>query len=398
MNILIITSVFKPEPVVSSSLSEDIAISLSEGNKVMVICPSPTRPYKFDFSNVDIDFSRKPYKRIQLDSYTHAKSNFIGRFVESYSFGVKAYKYIKKHHKEIDVIYAWAWPLFGQKFVVKAAKKYNIKVVIHVQDVYPEPFLRKMPLCKKLSYNILLPIDKYVLRNATKVISIAPKIGDYLIRTRNLPKEKVSIVYNWQDDARFFETVNVEKDKLFTFMFLGTLSGAANLEFVLNSFIAADIKNARFVFAGSGSIKERLLSIASEAEANVEFIEAQSDKVPILQASADVLVLPLKKGVGAHAFPSKLPAYMFSKKPVLASVDLASDVADTVKNADCGWLVNSNDKDALVCMFRNISQLDEAELVSKGQKGYEYSVKYLTREINLNNITSLILDTGANKN
>lgn len=398
MNILVVTSVFTPEPIVSSLLSEDIAISLSErNNTVTVVCPKPTRPYKFDFSKTEFDFSDKPYKRVQLDSYTHAKSSFIGRFFESYSFGKAVYKYIKEHRQEIDVIYAWAWPLYGQKYVVKAAKKYNIKVVIHVQDVYPEPFLRKMPFLKKTSYKLFLPIDKYVLRNATKVISIAPKIGEYLIRTRNLDKQKVKIVYNWQDDTRFFETMKGEKSKKFTFMFLGTLSAAANLEFVLRSFIAADLENARLVFAGSGSIKERLKSIASQSTAQVDFVEALPQNVPMLQASADVLLLPLRKGVGAHAFPSKLPAYMFSKKPVLASVDLDSDVADLIIKSDCGWLVNSNDAENLVEKFQEISKLEDSLLNSKGEKGYNYSIKHLTRKVNLKKITDLIVEVGVNK-
>lgn len=395
MNILVVTSVFVPEPVVSSLLSEDIAMKLSDGNKVTVLCPKPSRPYKFDFSNQIMDFSNKPYKRVQLDSYTHAKSSFLGRFAESYSFGKKAYRFIKKHHKEIDVIYAWAWPLFGQKLVVKAAKQFDIKVVVHVQDVYPEPFLRKMPFFKKLSYKLLLPIDKYVLHNATKVISIAPKIGEYLCSTRNLPKGKVKIVYNWQDDKKFFKGVSVEKDKLFTFMFLGTLSAAANLEFVLRAFISADLVNARLVFAGSGSIKERLEDINSKFNANVEFMEASSENVPRLQASADVLLLPLRKGVGAHAFPSKLPAYMFSKKPILASVDLSSDVADTINKANCGWLVNSDDEKALISMFAKITILKDKELMEKGENGYKYSLKYLTRDVNLKNITDLIIQVGS---
>jgi hypothetical protein len=37
--------------------------------------------------------------------------------------------------------------------------------------------------------------------------------------------------------------------------------------------------------------------------------------VPELQSQASVLLFTLKKGIGKTASPSKLPTYMFSKKP-----------------------------------------------------------------------------------
>ena len=47
MNILIISAVFPPEPVVSANLSRDLAEELSKNNQVTVLCPKPTRPNGF---------------------------------------------------------------------------------------------------------------------------------------------------------------------------------------------------------------------------------------------------------------------------------------------------------------------------------------------------------------
>lgn len=49
-NILIISAVFSPEPVVSAKLSEDIANELGLSNEVTVIAPKPTRPLGFKFN------------------------------------------------------------------------------------------------------------------------------------------------------------------------------------------------------------------------------------------------------------------------------------------------------------------------------------------------------------
>ena len=141
--ILILTAVFPPEPVVSAMLSYDIARTLAENSEVVVLSPKPSRPYGFKFTEEPITFN---FQRVQSQSYVCASSKIIGRFRESYSFGKHCYNYISANHQNINVIYANSWPLFGQFFAVKAAKKYNIPIIIHVQDIYPESFGNKIPI------------------------------------------------------------------------------------------------------------------------------------------------------------------------------------------------------------------------------------------------------------
>ena len=199
---LIVSCVYPPEPVVSARLSSDIYISLKEnGNEVNVLHPKPTRPegYNFDSSVISSD-------EIVAESYTCAKSSLFGRFRESISFGKATYKYIKRFHNEISVIYANTWPLFGQYYLVKAAKKYNIPCIIHVQDVYPDSYCQKMPrIVGGLLYNLLITIDKFVLRNAAGIIAISPAMKDYLSKSRGVDKEKFEIVRNWQNDQSYID-------------------------------------------------------------------------------------------------------------------------------------------------------------------------------------------------
>lgn len=48
--ILLISAVFTPEPVVSASLTNDLALALSENLKVIVLTPKPTRPFGFSYT------------------------------------------------------------------------------------------------------------------------------------------------------------------------------------------------------------------------------------------------------------------------------------------------------------------------------------------------------------
>ena len=57
-NILIASCVFPPEPVVSATISFDLANSLVKNNQVTVISPRPTRPFGYNFETVLTDKNR----------------------------------------------------------------------------------------------------------------------------------------------------------------------------------------------------------------------------------------------------------------------------------------------------------------------------------------------------
>ena len=206
--ILILSCVFPPEPVVSANLSLDIAIALAEKSyEVTVISPKPTRPLGFKF---DTQNNRKySFKHIVIDSYTYPESKLFERMKESYSLGKAFAKYIKKNHHSIDIIYQNTWPLFSQLFVINEAKKYNIPVITHVQDIYPESLTNKLPLViSDTIYKFLLPLDKKILSNSNKVICISENMKKQLSFSRNLKENKFTIVTNWQNEEDFINYKN----------------------------------------------------------------------------------------------------------------------------------------------------------------------------------------------
>ena len=202
--VLLVSAVYPPEPVVSANLSYDISQKIQQdGWGVVVLSPRPSRPLNYSFPQKDKHFS---VKHVISDSYVCPQSKLIGRFRESLSFGRATYNYIKQHHGEIDVIYANTWPLFAQYYLAKAAKKYNIPYFIHVQDIYPESYCKKMPsTIGKVLFKSLFPIDKYVLKNARGVFAISPAMKMYLSESRELDESKVVLVRNWQNDKAYID-------------------------------------------------------------------------------------------------------------------------------------------------------------------------------------------------
>lgn len=391
MKILIISCVFAPEPVVSAQLSHDIALALSAKHEVTVLSPKPTRPKGFDFGGTKQP-EDLPYRHVVLDSYVYPDSGFIGRLRESRSFGVYCKAFIEENATQIDFIYQNTWPLFAQYLVVKAAKNLQIPVITHVQDVYPESLVSKLPAFKKTAYKMLLPIDRYILKNSRKVICISKNMASSLQKTRHLNSDALEVVTNWQDEDQFSvqKTENKGQNEPFTFMYLGNNGPLAGVEFLIETFHEAEIPNAQLVIAGSGSKKADCQALAEQLMAkNIVFVEVAPGKVPKVQSGADVMLLPVKKNGAYSSIPSKLPAYMFSKKAILGSLDLDSDTATAILDADSGIVTPPEDANALMKAMKEMASWDKALLQQKGENAYQYSLKHFSKKQNLTKIISI---------
>jgi len=387
---LLVSAVFPPEPVVSAQISNDLANAMLVRNDIVVICPRPTRPAGMKYEMVESE--AVPFRRIILKSYVHPGPSFFGRMIESISFGRAGKNFIQENKNDISVIYANTWPLFAQLNVARVCRKYNIPLVLHVQDIYPETFTDKLGRAGVLIKKLLLPIDKYVLRSSTTVVAIGHKMVEFLSATRGIDMKKIAVIYNWQDELRFKGSIDdSHKNEKFTFMYLGSLSPSANIEAVIEAFGDAGLKDSTLVIAGSGNSKHSCIKTSmGYPNADIRFVDAPSDSVPQLLALADVLILPLRKGVGKYSIPSKLAGYMLSSKPVLAFIDTESDAADIIKDAECGWIVPSGNIQSLTLKMQEIRSLPETSLAVPGQSGRAYALKHLSKAVNLEKLVDLI--------
>ena len=389
-NILIASCVFPPEPVVSATISFDLANKLVEHNQVTVISPKPTRPLGYVFENLNFDKEIK-FKHVVTNSYTSSKSKIFPRFYESFSFGRHVEKYIRENKNNLDTVYINSWPIASQYLIIKICKKFKIETVTHIQDIYPETLINKLPLLRSFFYKLLLPIDKYILVASRTVVTISSGMKSRLIETRSLAEDKVKIVYNWQNIKK---ANNVERKKEgFTMMFLGSLSPSAQIESIINAFGELENEKANLVIAGSGSEKEKLQKISKGySGAKIEFISAPSDEVANIQSQADVLVLSLREGVGKIALPSKLVSYMFSGKPVLAIVEKNCDIEQIIRESDGGWVVEQNKTDEIKNRMLELINLEANILKEKGENSLNFAINNLSREANLSKLEKIILN------
>jgi glycosyltransferase involved in cell wall biosynthesis len=394
--ILLVNCVFPPEPIVSAEIGYDLAKNLSDiGKEVTVITPIPTRPYGFKFSNKSV---KNNFRHVFLNSYTNANGGMLGRLIESISFGYSSYKFIRDSNGLFDKVYMNTWPIFGQLGVALACIKTRTPYILHIQDIYPESLINKLRNPIKFFINaFLLPIDKFILRRALSIIVISDKMKDYLVATRKLNIDKIQKVYNWQnekdyDKVSFSECVS---DKL-TFMYLGNIGPVANIPTLIKLFSQSNV-DSRLIIAGSGSDRRKCEELVIDLNCtSIEFADVPFGEVPRFQSKADILVLSTIINGAKSSVPSKLPAYMLSKKPIFAIVDKDTETSDIIKTSNCGWVVAPNDEDKIGEIFINLAKEKKQKLLTLGLNGYNFAINNFSRKVNLSRLTDIIISSNEN--
>ena len=385
--IVIVAGVYPPEPFVSAQMSESIARELAKKNKVTVLCPPVSRPYGTKEKRCQ---SSEGYKVITLDSYVCPKSRILGRLRESYSLGKRVAEYIRENHSRIKAIYANTHPTFGQYLLLDEAQLYGIPVLIHVQDIYPESLTQKIGFIGKLIEPILIKYDAKKMVKAKNILTISPQMKNRLDRSRHFPLNFVHIIYNWQNDS-LFKDVPINVSERFTFMFVGSLNPTASVGTIIRAFGESKLKNAKLILAGDGNDKAECIELAKQyPEAMIEFIPVSPLQVPFVQAKADVLILSLKKKISETALPSKLPAYMFSAKPIIACVEKESDTGKIIVDSHCGWVVDPEDVHSLSNQMKACTTMSKNVLERMGMSGNLYAVKIFSQQVNLKRVCDMI--------
>ena len=395
-NITIISAVYPPEPQISARMSYDLANYLVDlGYYVTVLCPQPSRPLNADYSQylnlgAPVVTSENKVKVVRLPSFAAPQSRLLPRMWESISFGREVTKYLVKEKKMPDVLYVNSWPLFAQTIIARFAKKNAVPVVLQIMDIYPDAITSKLPAFMRFVVHAPFRwLDTWIARTACRVVVISENMRRTYTGSRQISVESVVIIPTWQDEA-VFEKVpqrseccaryGIDNDK-FTYLYLGNIGSVAGVDFLIRAFDEANLSNAQLLIVGDGAAKSDCVALSKHLnQSRVHFIsDPESANVPVLQNMAHVCMLPMKRSLGMSSIPSKLPSYLFSAKPIIATVDLESDTARFISQAECGWVGEAEDLTWLVNKMKETCKLSIDELVTIGQKGKEFGLSHFSK-------------------
>lgn len=241
-----------------------------------------------------------PYKLTLLNEPSYIKNVSLKRFYSHYIFSINVRKYLNNRTKP-DLIYCSVPSLDCAYEVSKYAKKNNIKLILDIQDIWPEAF--KMIFDKKiisdLIYYPMYRKAKYIYSSADKIISVSEeylKIG--LKFNKNAKGESVYLGTDLREiEGSFLEGLkdDLSNDHI-KVVYIGTLGHSYNIKLIIDSI--SKLKNKlykiQFIIIGDGPLKNEFENYANDKKINYKFFGRVEYKEMIgLISKCDIGVNPI---------------------------------------------------------------------------------------------------------
>jgi colanic acid biosynthesis glycosyl transferase WcaI len=384
MKVLVIGTLYEPDLGPSAALFTLLSENLvRRGHRVTVITMVP----HFPSGQVRADFTGKRIWRsiesdvrvIRIRIPSADRSNLAQRLFQYLCYQIGAigagffedYDVVLAANPFLTVFLPFVW------FVVLRRKP----AVYSVQDLYPDVGVRLGVFRGKFVIALATALEGFCLKRARVVQIISDSFRSRLCEL-GVREDRIVRIYDWVDTDLIRplprENAFSEQHDLngrFVVLYAGNLGFSQGLEHVLTvARQMADHQDILFVFVGEGSALESLKSQASKCQlANVRFIPFQPRcALPEVLASADISLVPLRRGIAQDSLPSKIFSIIASGRPLLASVDQGSAIRDLVELANAGLCVSPEEPPELVDAILRLKQSPELRQCL-GRNGREWA-------------------------
>ncbi len=394
MKILVVSLYYDPDlcqsngPIVRA-LSEDWA---NAGHEVTLLTSFP----HYNCDAVWPEYRGRLFQRDRLGKvrvircYIHVprRRTTLGRVFNYLSFNISSTVAGLFTGKQ-DVIFVMSPPLTIGLTAFALGLIKRIPFCYNLQDIWPEAAVKLGVLRRGSMIGFFEWLEKFIYRRSRKIFAISDEFKSNLLG-KGVPAEKVEVIPNFVDTRLIrplpkdnaFSRANRLVDK-FVVLYAGNVGLSQGLEVVLDA--AARVKDRSeiiFLIVGQGTSRQTLIAQAErDGLANVRFLPLQPEAdVPLIYASCDVALIPLKRGVTENSVPCKTYSIMASGKPCIAGVDRGSTVWNLVEEVDCGVCVEPEDGLALAGAVRQLEAAPERGL-SMGRRGRAYVEKHFARQM-----------------
>jgi colanic acid biosynthesis glycosyl transferase WcaI len=396
-NVLILSLVFPPDSVSTAQIMGELGTDLeSQGHKVTVITTFP------HYNRDPEAESRQPIR------------NYWGPILRKSEYrGIPVYHtFMPKKGKNV-FLRLLAWGGFHQLSVVAGmaavpppdvilapsppltigvcawilGKYHGAPFIYNVQEVYPDIAVRLGALRNKWLIGQLQRLEGFVYRKAKKITVIAPRMRQRLLE-KGVPSEKLEVVPNFVDvgdlsplpkDNDFSRRHGIYEK--FVISYAGNMGPAQGLEsFIEAAVLLQDTPGIHFVMMGDGILRESLMErVARLGLGNFTFLGYQPySMMPRIYAASDVCLVPQAMETGCDAVPSKVYRIMACARPVLATTDPESDLANLVRYAGCGAIVSPGSASDLAGVIREAYR-DQARWREMGEAGRFHVIGHYSR-------------------
>lgn len=277
-------------------------------------------------------------------------------------------------------------------------------------------FLRRVPIVYDImdlwpdTLNVSgMKVSKWFLKSVESWCHFSYRMADHIVvpspsqkkilNERGVPKDKVSVIYNWSYEFHTISNVfsETEKHKIndkgyFTIVYAGNMGKAQALDAVLEAalIIANKSLDINFIFIGWGVDVSRLQQKKVEKKVfNVIFLpQIPVSEIGSIFRMADALLVHLKDTpLFEMTIPSKTQAYLAAGRPIIMAA--RGDAAELVEKAGAGIACIPEDAESISSAIEKMYHLPQVQRDIMGNNGLHYYWQELSRNIGVKKFNKL---------
>lgn len=393
MKVLIISQCFYPEKTGISVTATDCANFISEfGHKVSVICGMPFYP-EWKIHN---EYKRKllctetlgslTLKRVWL--YVPAKATTLKRIIHELSFSLLAS--LRALFRRFDLLICISPPLTAGFVAAIISIVRRRKLWLFVKDIQPDAAVGLGMLRNKRIIKLMFWVEKFIYDRSEKVLVLSEGMARNL-ESKDVPRAKIIIVPDSIDIEELSATASAGskfrreyslEDK-FLILYSGNIGVKQNPTIIVEcAKRLAHRSDVFFAIVGEGAMKATVQSLIDQyGLQNIAMypLRERADLGDML-SSADILLAPQRKEVIDIVVPSKMIAYLTSRKPVLASAHPQSEIARMLNEHDAGVIVEPENVEAMVDAILSLKE-DRKKAMEIGGRGYTFVSTHFSHQV-----------------
>lgn len=221
---------------------------------------------------------------------------------------------------------------------------HNIKWIADFRDPWTDLYYNKLLYQTFIAKAIDRKLERTVLLKADTVITVSKNLKKLLTEKSTLIQpEKIQVITNGYDENDY--STDVEKEKIFTITYTGTLAASYPISDFLEA--AAQLTKTtsfklQFIGKIDETIKKKAESLLKEVVVFIPYVE-HKESVRYLQKSHLLLaILPDVNGNKSY-LPGKIFEYIGANTPIISLGPLDGNTAEVIRACNAGQTFDYND-------------------------------------------------------
>ena len=252
-------------------------------------------------------------------------------------------------------------------------------LVFNIQDVFPDAAIQTGAISNKKIIAAAKWLERVSYQRSDAVVllsqdlrtNIANKIdAKHHHRLNVIPNFVDTVAITPQDRMTNYRSELGIGDQLVV-MYAGNVGFSQSLNLVVEA--AAKFPEVAFVVNGDGAARKKLQEDCAEL-ANVYFGDYQPiERLSEVLATGDIHLVPLRTGLAAVSVPSKSYSILAAGRPMLAAIDLNTEIPNILQQSGAGIAVEPDNAPAFIeALGRLVNNRDQlSEMGANGRKWVE---------------------------